>query len=31
MLHLRCQRADKLPAGTEANLSLSGTGKKGNR
>ena len=24
-----CQRADKLPAGTEANLSLSGTGKKG--
>ena len=29
--HLRCQRADKLPAGTEANLSLSGTGKKGNR
>ena len=28
--HLCCQRADKLPAGTEANLSLSGTGKNRN-
>ena len=29
--HLCCQRTDKLPAGTKTILSLSGTGKKGNR
>ncbi len=31
MLTLALSAYDKLPAGTEANLSLSGTGKKGNR